>query len=57
MTLDKKAGELKRAKSHLRPVLNDDLIKEEEKFDGYYAIVTSELDMKDTDVVDTYKGL
>ncbi|HHX50445.1 MAG TPA: transposase [Clostridia bacterium] len=30
---------------------------EEEKYDGYYAIVTSELDMPDLDVIDTYRGL
>ena len=30
---------------------------EEEKYDGYYAIVTSELGMSDQEIVDTYRGL
>ncbi len=30
---------------------------EDEKYDGYYAIVTSELDMSDTEVIETYRGL
>jgi len=37
--------------------LDLDKIKEEEKFDGYYAIVTSELNMSDTTIIDTYRGL
>jgi transposase len=32
-------------------------LTEDEKYDGYYAIVTSELDMADGDVIDTYRGL
>ena len=32
-------------------------IKEEAKFDGYYAIVTSETHMSDTEIIDRYKGL
>ena len=32
-------------------------IQEEEKYDGYYSIVTSELEMKDTEMRDVYKGL
>lgn len=57
MKLDKKTGELTPEKKNTVPVLDLDLIKEEEKFDGYYSIVTSELDMKDEDVIETYKGL
>ena len=37
--------------------VNYEKIREEEKYDGYYSIVTSELEMNDFDVVDTYKGL
>ena len=37
--------------------LNLNKINEEEKFDGYYSIVTSELDMSDKEIRDTYKGL
>lgn len=34
-----------------------DKIKEEEEFDGYYSIVTSELKMSDKELRDVYKGL
>lgn len=37
--------------------LNEEKIAEEAKYDGYYAVVTSELDMPDTDVMDHYRGL
>ena len=32
-------------------------LAEDEKYDGYYAIVTSELDMSDGEIIDTYRGL
>ena len=32
-------------------------VMEEEKYDGYYSIVTSELGMSDQEIVDTYRGL
>lgn len=38
-------------------ILNNDKIKEEEKYDGYYSIVTSELKMSDKEMRDTYKNL
>lgn len=34
-----------------------DKIKEEEKYDGYYSIVTSELNMSDTELRRVYRGL
>lgn len=37
--------------------LDIDKIKEEEKYDGYYSIVTSELEMSDKKLRDIYKGL
>lgn len=37
--------------------LDYERIKEEEKFDGYYLICTSELDMPDSEIVERYKGL
>lgn len=37
--------------------LNIDRIKEEEKFDGYYSIVTSETNMSDVEIRKAYKGL
>lgn len=57
MKLDKKTGELTPERKNSIPMLDLDLIKEEEKFDGYYSIVTSELDMKDEEVIETYRGL
>jgi ABC-type oligopeptide transport system substrate-binding subunit len=52
---DKKTGEILQVKDHL--VFDAAKVAEEEKYDGYYAIVTSELDMSDTEVIDTYRGL
>ncbi|PIE76875.1 MAG: transposase, partial [Clostridiales bacterium] len=57
MKLSKKTGELTPAKKDVIPTIDNDLIQEEEKFDGYYAIVTSELDMPDDEVIARYKGL
>lgn len=37
--------------------LNQSKIDEESQYDGYYAIVTSELDMPDADMRNIYKGL
>lgn len=37
--------------------INEDKIKQEEQFDGYYSIVSSELEMTDKKLRDTYKGL
>ncbi len=34
-----------------------DKIKEEEKYDGYYSIVTSELEMSDAELREKYRGL
>ena len=56
MKLDTTTGELKVSKNVI-PVLNTELIEEEEKYDGYYSIVTSELDMPDEEVIEKYRGL
>ena len=37
--------------------LDMDKIKEEEKYDGYYSIVTSELEMDDMQMREVYRGL
>lgn len=37
--------------------LNTDKIKQEEQYDGYYSIVTSELKLSDKEIRDIYKGL
>ncbi|MDD7057550.1 MAG: IS1634 family transposase [Erysipelotrichaceae bacterium] len=38
-------------------VLDEEKIKEEEKYDGYYSIVTSELKLSDTEIRKIYRGL
>lgn len=57
MKLDRKTGELSPAKKDSIPMIDMELVCEEEKYDGYYSIVTSELDMPDFEVVEKYKGL
>lgn len=57
MKLDKKTGELTPIRKNVIPTLDENLIREEEKFDGYYSIVTSELDMPDGEIIEKYKGL
>ena len=53
--VDKETGELYEAADvHL---LDEERIKEEEKYDGYYVIVTSELDMPNTEILDAYRNL
>jgi transposase len=37
--------------------IDNDKIQEEMKFDGYYAIITSELNMSDSDILDAYRAL
>ena len=50
-----KVGEIIETKSML--YLDEAKIREEEQFDGYYAIVTSELQMSDAEIIETYHGL
>jgi transposase len=55
LKFDEQTGEILEVKEHL--VFDSAKVAEEEKYDGYYAIVTSELDMSDTEVIETYRGL
>jgi transposase len=55
MEYDSKTGEIITAKT--KPVFDYEKLAEEEKFDGYYAIVTSEDKRDDLDIVNIYKGL
>lgn len=55
LKFDEKTGEILKVKEH--PVFDSAKVAEEEKYDGYYAIVTSELDMSDSEVIETYRGL
>jgi len=50
-----KDGEIVETKSML--YLDEAKIREEEQYDGYYAIVTSELDKSDAEIIETYHGL
>ena len=55
LVFDKNTGEIIEAKSQLS--LDEEKIKEEEKYDGYYAIVTSEMDKTDDEIIEIYRGL
>ena len=56
LSCDPQTGEVLKEKKRA-PVLDLGKIQEEERFDGYYALVTSEMDMSDEAVIDTYRGL
>lgn len=53
--VDLETGEVKNVKDEYK--IDAEKIKEQEKYDGYYLIVTSELDMPDGEVIDAYRGL
>jgi transposase len=55
LKIDKQTGEILNTGDTL--ILDTQKIEEEEKFDGYYAIVTSELDDEDEHIVEMYRGL
>ncbi|HSW67592.1 MAG TPA: hypothetical protein VLH16_03340 [Bacteroidales bacterium] len=55
LKFDNKTGEIVIVKE--RPVFDAAKAMEEEKYDGYYAIVTSELEMSNTEIIETYRGL
>lgn len=54
IAFDKSTGEIVEGKTL---ELDMNKIKEEEKYDGYYSIVTSELAMDDLEMRDVYRGL
>ena len=54
IAFDKSTGEIVEGREL---VLDKEKIAEEEKYDGYYSIVTSELKMSDHEIRDTYRGL
>nr|WP_231968775.1 IS1634 family transposase [Thermoanaerobacterium sp. RBIITD] len=56
LIFDEETGEiLESARQHL--AFDEEKLKEEEKFDGYYAIVTSEYKESDDKVIEMYRGL
>lgn len=52
---DKQTGEILTASSVLD--INEDLIKAEEALDGYYMLLTSEMEEPDDRIIDIYRGL
>ena len=52
---DKNTGEI--LTNGRLPSFDLEKLAEEEKYDGYYAIVTSELEMGNKEIIDTYRGL
>ena len=55
LVFDPKTGEILTGKS--KPCFDEVKLCEEEKYDGYYAVVSSELDKTDEEILDIYKGL
>lgn len=55
LEFDKKTGEVLKGKKSLS--FDSEKVAQEEKYDGYYAIVTSELHMTDKEIIETYRGL
>lgn len=56
IAFDKKTGEIYTDTDHSLE-LDRKLIAEEEMYDGYYAIVTSEYDLTDERIIEIYRGL
>ena len=52
---DKDTGEILTSSSILD--IDEDLIREEEALDGYYMLLTSEMDTPDDKIIDMYRGL
>ena len=55
LKINKETGEIMNIGDTL--ILDTQKIEEEEKYDGYYAIVTSELNDEDEHIVEMYRGL
>jgi transposase len=56
LVFDKETGEIVPKDGQI-PAFDFAKLAEEERYDGYYAIVTSELDMPKEQIVETYRGL
>ena len=56
LAFDKKTGEIL-VQGGQMPVFDEAKLAEEEMFDGYYAIVSSEYKKSDNDIIDLYRGL
>jgi transposase len=56
LQFDKKTGEIFTAIDQ-RLIFDEEELREEEKYDGYYAIVTSEQEKADDEIIEIYRGL
>jgi transposase len=56
ITYDKKTGEVY-AEEGKKLIFNEEKANEDAKYDGYYSIITSELEMSDQRVIEIYRGL
>lgn len=56
LVFDKETGEILES-AEKKLLFNEEKLKEEALYDGYYAIVTSEMEMEDKEILDTYHGL
>ncbi len=55
VNFDKETGEILTASSILD--IDEEKIREEEAFDGYYMLLTSEMETPDDEIIDIYRGL
>ena len=55
LVFDPKTGVIITAKQ--RPVFDEKKLREEERFDGYYGIVSSEWQKEDEEIIEIYRGL
>ena len=56
ITYDKKTGEVY-AEEGKKLIFNEEKANEDAKYDGYYSIITSELEMPEQRVIEIYRGL
>lgn len=55
LVFDPNTGEIMTTRQ--KPFFDEEKLREEEKFDGYYAIVTSEWKKTDQEIIEIYRGL
>ena len=55
LVYDDDTGEVLTSKQ--KPYFDEEKLREEEQYDGYYAIITSEWEESDEKILDTYRGL
>lgn len=56
ISFDKDSGEIRQADGK-KICFNEERLAQDEACDGFYCIITSETDLSDEEIVDTYKGL